>query len=48
MVCWLATHVYEVSRRFVDWLIGVRTRIVFSTIFCARWSAPIEKSEGVR
>ena len=48
MVCWLASHDYEISRRFADWPIGVRTRIVSSTTLCARWSAPIEKSEGDR
>lgn len=48
MVCWLATHDYEVSCRFADWPIGVRTRIVSSTTLCVRWCAPIEKSEGGR
>lgn len=46
MVCWLATHDYKISRRFADWPIGVRTRIVSSTTLRARWGAPIEKSEG--
>lgn len=48
MVCWLATHDYEISCRFADWPIGVRTRIVSSTTLCAGWSASVEKSEGGR
>lgn len=48
MVCWLAAHDYEVSCRFAVWPIGVRTRIVFSTILCAGWSALVERSGGDR
>lgn len=47
MVCWLAAHDYKISRRFADWPVETRSRIVSSTVFCARWNAPIEKkSEG--
>lgn len=48
MVCWLAAHDFDISRRFADWPVGIRTRIVSSTVLCARWNAPIEKSEGDR
>ena len=37
-----------VSRRFADWPVEVRARIVSSTAFCAGGNAPIEKSEGDR
>ena len=36
MVRWLAAHDYKISRRFADWPVGVRSRIVSSTVFCAR------------
>ena len=43
MVCWLAAYDYGVSRRFADWPVGVRSRIVSSTVFCVVWDVPVGK-----
>lgn len=49
MACWIAAHDFDISRRFADWPVGIRTRIVCaSTIFSVKQNAPIEKSEGDR
>lgn len=48
MVCWIVVYDPNISRRFADWPVAIRTRIVSSTVLCARWDAPIEKSEGYR
>lgn len=40
MLCWLATHDFDISRRFADWPVGGRARIVSSTALL--------KSEGGR
>lgn len=44
MTCWLAAHDFDISRRFADWSVGIRTRIVCaSMIFSVKQNASIEK-----
>lgn len=41
LLCWFASHDFDVLRRFADLLVGVRSRIVSATGLYVRWGARV-------